>query len=212
VAKTVIYRVEGPDGKILRIEGPEGATDDELTAAASEHYQAQQPKPAQRVSEPSTLQRLGIHAQALKDTFSDRGRYAADALRSFGMGAADLALGAGQLMSKTMGDEQSKRYGDAMRWVEQGYQEGRDSNTPDVGRFTGNVVAAGLATGGTAPAATLGGRMIQGAKMGGAMGLVSPVDPDAQSYALSKAVQVGGGTVLGGEWVTRYRELAAEQT
>lgn len=194
---TVVYKVEAPDGSIIKIEGPEGASQDELVSEASKYYESQKaPKPAKAAPEISTAQRVGIHAEALRDTWNDRKRYVGDALRSGAMGVADLALGAGQLASKFMGPEQSQRYGDAMRWVEQGYQEGREGNTPDVGRFTGSMVAGGLAS--KAPAAvTLGGRMLQGGKIGGALGLTQPVDPDADSYLLSKGIQVGGGTALG---------------
>lgn len=193
-----IYDVQAPDGSILEIEGPESATQEQLIAAARQHYEAQKPSPQPAaVPESTTAQRVGIDAQAAVDTVKDLPRYLMDAGRSFGMGAVDLALGAGQVASKFMGDEQAKRYADAMRWVEEGYQSGRQANTPDVGRLTGSVVTGGLLTGGTAPAATLGGRMVQGAKIGGALGLVSPTDPDAESYLGSKAVQVGGGVVLG---------------
>lgn len=206
-----VYRVQAPDGRVLRIEGPEGASEDQLISIASQHYEAQAPKPAPaKAQEISTLDRIGIHGRAALDTVKDLPRYGADALRSTAMGAVDIGLGAGQLASKFMGEEQSKRYTDAMRWVEEGYQSGRDNPTnPDIARFTGTVSAGGILTGGAGvPAATLGGRMAQGAKLGGLLGTVSPVDPgpagapgnasEPAPYWAPKAVQVGGGAVLGG--------------
>ena len=37
-----VYQVEAPDGNILKVEGPEGATDDQLIAVAQSHYMQQQ--------------------------------------------------------------------------------------------------------------------------------------------------------------------------
>lgn len=138
----------------------------------------------------------GGGAEALTETVKDAPRYFGDAIRSAAMGGADLALGAGQLASRFMGDEQSRRYGDAMRWVEEGYQSGRaSSEVPDVGRFTG-MVATGGAMGPAKAAPTLIGRMAQGGGLGAILGAVTPVDPGG-NFPATKAVQVGGGAVLG---------------
>ncbi len=207
----VIYRVQAPDGSILKIEGPEGASEQDLIGAAKQHYEAQKPKPA---AKPATMPASPlINGGALLDTAKDLPRYGLDALRSFGMGALDLAVGAGQLASQFMGDERKNRYADAMRSLEQDYQAGRASQeTPDVGRLTGTITAGGL-LGRAAPAATLPGRMLQGATTGGILGAMSPVDPapepsltqlvtgEAQqrpSFATQKAVQIGGGAIVGG--------------
>ena len=42
----MIHDVEGPDGKIIKIEGPEDATDDELISAARSYYQQSKPAAA----------------------------------------------------------------------------------------------------------------------------------------------------------------------
>jgi len=42
----MIHNVEGPDGKIIKIEGPDDATDDELISAARSYYQQSKPSAA----------------------------------------------------------------------------------------------------------------------------------------------------------------------
>ena len=42
-----IYKVEAPDGNILNIEGPEGASDQEVISAAEQLYASQQPQQPQ---------------------------------------------------------------------------------------------------------------------------------------------------------------------
>lgn len=203
----MIFSVEGPDGKTLKIEGPADATDAELISTAQEHYTANAPKPPV------------IDSGALAATLQDLPRYGGMALQSVGTGAMDLGVGAGQIMSKVVPDFLMKpltgvadriaggsgdvgpsdaRYSDYMRNRERSYQQSRAGyeELPDVGRFTGQVLAGSvLAAGPTV--ATLPGRMMQGAKVGTVLGLASPVDPDAGSYATSKAVQTGGGALVG---------------
>jgi hypothetical protein len=192
-----IARVRLPDGRIARFEVAEGTTPEEVEAEAAKLTAQTPQRPAY---EPSTPEKIGIHLQAARDTLFDTSRFShwGDALRSTAMGAGDLILGAGQLASKAMGPDQSQSYGDAMRTVEQWYQGGRvNPQNPDIARFTGSVAAAGAAAGaGGVPAATLPGRMVQGAKIGGVLGTSQPVDPDA-NYATSKAIQIGTGVVTG---------------
>jgi len=155
---------------------------------------------------------------AALDTIKDLPRYYADAYRSGAMGLGDLAVGSGQLMAHVTPDvilrplsnaadvvmggpgniqgNLADRYSGAMRNLEAGYQAGRaNPNAPDVGRFTGNVIG-GMAMGG-GNAATLPGRMLQGAKLGTTYGLAYPVNPDAESFATTKAIQTGASGLLG---------------
>jgi len=183
-----VARVKLSDGRVARFEVPEGTTQEQVIAYA------QDLEKQQGISAPAPQQdRLG----AALDTVKDLPRYGMDALRSAGTGAMDLVVGAGQLASRFMGDEQRQRYADYMRTREADYQAGRiHAEQPDVGRFTGALVAGG-ALGAGAPAATLGGRMLQGAKIGGMLGLTSPVDPETESYWLAKGLQTGGGALVG---------------
>lgn len=202
-----IYRVQGPDGKILRIEGPEGASAADLEAAAAQHYAPKGSGPA-------------FNPRALYETVNATPDYIRDALRSFGTGGADLAVGSGQLISHIVpeaiggpigrtvdyltggtgeGNQSfADRYASGMRTREEAYQGGRSNpETADVGRFTGNVVASGLLGGGGSAAPAMAGRMVQGAKMGGALGLAQPIDPETSDYFGRKAVQVGASAVVG---------------
>jgi len=213
---SVIYRVRAPDGSTLKIEGPEGATNAEVEAAAAKLYAQNEATPVSQSKVNAPL----VNTGALADTLKDAPRYVGNAVKSFATGAGDLAVGAGQLMTHVLPDsvlrplargadylaggtgevsgDLTQRYNQAMQQREQAYQASRENpDLPDVGRFTGNVVTSGI-LGAGAPAATLPGRMLQGARIGGAIGLVSPVDPEAQSYVIPKALQVTGGAILGG--------------
>lgn len=135
--------------------------------------------------------------RAMTDTLKDLPNYAMDAVRSFGRGALDMPIGAGQLVTNLVGsDEQKRRYGEAMKGFESDYQAGRYSKGADIGRGTGAVVST-LPLAST-PAPTILGRVEQGATLGGVLGLTSAVDPNAEDYIYQKAKQTVGGTVLGG--------------
>lgn len=123
-----------------------------------------------------------------------------DVSRSFTQGAGDLAVGAGQLVAEGAGVLGATgfrdRYRDAMQSREALYQGGRATDTPDVARGAGGIVASGPFIPGTA-APSLLGRMAQGAKAGGALSLASPVQA-TDDFWLAKGVQGAASTAIGG--------------
>ena len=140
----------------------------------------------------------GLDTGALVDTVKDTPAHLARALRGFWQGATDIPVGLVQLASKLGPDKIDEAVGEYVRTRESDYQASRGDygDRADLGRITGNVVAS-LPAGAGARAATLPARMAQGAKVGGALGLATPVNPDADSFALNKTLQVAGGAVTG---------------
>lgn len=190
-----IYRVEVPDGSVIKIEAPDNATPEQVTAFAKANWAA--PKSA-NVSPPpkSPL----INTPALIDTIKDLPQHATRAGLGFAQGIGDLAVGAGQLVSH-MADPlipgAANRFDNYMRSREEDYQQQRGTDNVDIGRITGNIVPT-LATGGATAAPSMLGRMGQGAKLGGLLGATSPVNPDAPSFLAAKGLQTGIGAAAGG--------------
>lgn len=136
------------------------------------------------------------------ETVKDLPGHVGRAITGFGSGIMDLPVGAGQLVSEGAGVLGATGFRDRFRnYQQQREQEiatdrGEYSDRANIGRGTGGVFSA-MALGGSNLAPTLGARMVQGAKMGGGLGLASPTPGDPNDFWLGKALQVGGGSVIG---------------
>lgn len=136
--------------------------------------------------------------QALGDIGEDLPGHVMRAVAGFVKGTTDLPVGLAQLVSKAGPEGVEQAVADWIREQEEAYQSTRDDyrDRADIGRVTGTGVTSML-LGGRVPAATLLGRTVQGAKVGGAVGVATPVDPDAEDYWFRKGAQVVGGVVTG---------------
>lgn len=198
------FEITGTDGARYEVNAPDGMDEREVLRS----FQAQMSAPKKpTVPPPSDADISRGRMQAVTDTVAASPKYVFDAVRSAGRGALDLATGAGQLVSRLGGADYANRYDEAIKSLDQGYQEGRYSQGPDIGRFTGNVVGPGM-LGSAKAAATLPQRMLQGAKTGGILGAATEVTPGNDSFWTSKAAQIGAGSVLGGASVPVAEGLA----
>jgi hypothetical protein len=184
------YKVKAPDGNVITLEGPEGASQDEIIAKAQELYKAapQQPAPAQ------SQQPVGV----LEQMFG-----AGSPIARFAKGAiVDPVLGFNQLVGETgiLGERVKQEARGNIRQVEQAVQEGRrriGSEGFDPYQLAGAVVSPINRLTPTAAAPTALGRVGQGAATGALFGGLQPVT-DVDNYIEEKMKQIGIGTAFGG--------------
>lgn len=138
-----------------------------------------------------------FNGRAAMDTVKALPGYFGSALSGALQGAGDLVVGAGQLASHAMPQGMTDRFTNYMQQRENVYQGERQDSRPDIGRMTGSIVP-GMILGGGPAAATLPGRMYQGAKVGLGLGLATPTNPDSENFLTDKAVQTGISTAAGG--------------
>lgn len=148
-----IYSVQGPDGRIYDVEGPEGASDEQVVAALRQHLSSQPKKEAPR---------SGVLASASKglESLISSGRTAAGAAT----GDANEAARAALERSKSIGE----RYADDIGFdrVRKAYEE--RGVFPAAGEFLGQIPKA-LAEQAPNIAATLGSARL-GATAGSVFG------------------------------------------
>ena len=124
-------------------------------------------------------------------------------LRGVAMGASNLATGIPQYLANAAG--MGEGINEAIRRKEEEYQAGREASGRtgfDAMRLAGNVIdpvavlgMKGLSS--IAPVITAGERIRQGAGIGGAIGLASPVT-SGDDFEAEKNRQAGAGMAIGG--------------
>ncbi len=92
--------------------------------------------------------------------------------------------------------------------AEDEYKAGNYGTTGDIARVGGNILAT-LPMAPASVAGQLGGRMIQGAKIGAATGALSKVDDAGDGYWGKKGVQAGAGALVGGLSVPILEKLSS---
>lgn len=171
-----IYRVQAPDGSILRIDGPPLASDEELQQAAMAHYNA--------ATTPGTTPKEG-------PSFLDKLKAAGEAGAALATGATGGTVGmiggtlkglAQQILSGQFGTPQ------AADLVEQEAMKGAEAltyapNTQLGQEYTQNVAEAAAPLAAVAPLTGELGAISQAAKLG------APVAKEIATPAISKAAQ-----------------------
>ena len=132
-------------------------------------------------------------------SFADPEMLAAHPLTRFAVGAAEPFIGAAQLAANAVGagEPVNRHFQQLDKMTQEGRSEG-GSEGVDWWKLGGNVASpATLYAGGSvANAATKPGRILQGAKVGGAFGAAQPVY-DPERYWGTKALQTGTGAGMG---------------
>jgi hypothetical protein len=149
---------------------------------------------AKKMAEP-TEPSLDSKLQAAWDTFKDLPNYAGAAAKGFGTGLMDLPLGAAQFGAHLIGKGESMD-----QWMNEREQSIRESageytDSYNIARATGQIEAT-LPLAGAGAAATLGGRVVAGAKAGAMVGAAAPV-VDQPDYWREKAFQTGSSAAFG---------------
>ena len=117
-----IYQVEAPDGKILEIEGPEGASPDQVTSFAIANYYASQQKPEEpapvAAPEPEQgdfMRGLKSYFPSIKETFGG-----AQVLAGKALGSEELVRGGVERVRGAQAEQKGKKTDDLTEAWDQG--------------------------------------------------------------------------------------------
>ena len=169
-----IYKVEGPDGRIYSVEGPPGASPDEVVAFVRANYQQLKPKEG-----------LGAAASKGLESLISSGRTAFGALTGSAEEAAQAGLERGEKISKKYADQVS------LDKVKKAYEE--RGLLPAAGEVISQIPAA-LAEQAPNLAATFGSARA-GAALGSLAGPVGTVVGGLAGAAVPSLFQQFGGNV-----------------
>lgn len=196
-----IYRVEAPDGSILRIEGPPLASDEELATIAEQHYAAMT-TPAQAPAQERTLgERLTGAGEAALTTGTGLTTGAAGMIGGTvkGLGQAILDGSFGTQDAANLVEEQ------AMKGAEAGTYAPRTQAGQEYAQSVGEVMAA------TAPLMGFGGELSQiGAGMRAAAPAVRAASEPLIAGAGRASEIAGSGAMKAVEAVREMPTRAAE--
>lgn len=181
-----VYRVQAPDGKILHLEGPDGAAPDEIMAQARKLYT---PKADPRESAKMALEGEGMLGKAVINLGAGADTAWQGLKQLVGAGEGDAALRQGREMKQALADETPG--GGALQFV------GEVAPTlaiPGAGFVRGGQA---LIKGGAMAGARLGtGAAMTDAAIGGALGgALSPVTSDESRTMNVVAGGVGGAAL-----------------
>lgn len=183
------YQVKGPDGALYTLEGPEGATQDQVIAVAQQMAAANHKKAAAAVEGDAITQ----GARNFTDDMGTLRRTVA----GYGKAGADLVRGAGQLVGMVSRDDVAEaRRLDAPLMA---------TTAGTVGNIAGNVAAL-------APAALIPGAntLVGGAAIGAATGLLQPSTSTRETLTNVGLGGVGGAAVPAAGIALRTARSAAE--
>lgn len=205
---STVYKVRAPDGTIVKVRGPEGATPEQVMAQAKRLYTpgaapaapgAGAPQVPATLAPPQASAAPAAPVDSLPGAIQDTlGEMSGTEKFFAGMGGAftGMGIGARQLAAGAMGDEQ---------WKEQLRQEAEehkrftnplgDTGAGFTGELAGNIAAAAIPGGVAGGAARLGLPALMAAEgaAGAGMGALAPTTQEGE-----RAENVALGGVLGG--------------